>query len=145
MRVYTRMGSVVCLEGAWYCVKQHCKVFSLLTPKVSLQVDAAHLCYLVAGLTPSFWEPGARMCVLGADHRAAPRSCASAAALQRTEVLEWAKLPGTPAAAPVVTCLIGSLAVCRLIAHFLSCHVQPIIASLHWCPRPPLPGCAGHD
>ena len=61
-----------------------------------MQVEAAHLCYLVGGVLPQVYEAGARMCLLGADHRAAPHSLASLPALQRTEVLEWAKLPGAP-------------------------------------------------
>lgn len=60
----------------------------------NLQVEAAHLCYIVAGLTPQWCEPGARLCLLGADHRSASSSYASIAALQRTEAFEWAKLPG---------------------------------------------------
>ena len=59
-----------------------------------MQVEAAHLCYLVGGVLPQVYDPGARMCLLGADHRAAPHILASLPALQRTEVLEWAKLPG---------------------------------------------------
>ena len=58
------------------------------------QVDAAHACYLVAGLSPQFWEAGARLCLVGGDHRSLARSAPSVAALQRTEVLEWARLPG---------------------------------------------------
>jgi hypothetical protein len=61
---------------------------------VAVQAEAAHLCYLVAGVLPQVYEPGARMCLLGADHRGAPHTLASVAALQRTEILEWAKLPG---------------------------------------------------
>lgn len=61
-----------------------------------LQVEAAHLCYMVAGLAPQSFDVAARLCLLGADHRASPRCFASVAALQRTEVLEWAKLPGAP-------------------------------------------------
>ena len=60
-----------------------------------MQVEAAHLCYLVGGVLPQVYEPLARMCLLGADHRTAPHSLASVSALQRTEVLEWVKLPGT--------------------------------------------------
>lgn len=55
------------------------------------------MCYLVAGLAPGFWDPGSRLCAVGADHRSAPRSLACVAALQRTEVLEWARLPGARA------------------------------------------------
>ncbi|CAL8467566.1 g7104 [Coccomyxa elongata] len=58
------------------------------------QEDAAHLCYVVAGVTPQSYDPSARLCLVGADHRAAPRSLACIPALQRTEILEWAKLPG---------------------------------------------------
>ena len=61
------------------------------------QAEAAHLCYLVGGVLPQAYDAGARMCLLGADHRAAPHILASVIALQRTEVLEWAKLPGAVA------------------------------------------------
>ncbi len=59
-----------------------------------MQVEAAHLCYLVGGVLPQVYDASARMCLLGADHRSAPHTLASLPALQRTEVLEWAKLPG---------------------------------------------------
>ena len=59
-----------------------------------VQVEAAHLCYLVGGVLPQVYDVGARMCLLGADHRALPHTLASLSALQRTEVLEWTKLPG---------------------------------------------------
>lgn len=68
-----------------------------------MQEDAAQLCYLVAGLMPQPYDPAARLCLLGADHRAAPRSLASIPALQRTEVLEWAKLPGEYPLSTVIT------------------------------------------
>jgi hypothetical protein len=67
---------------------------------VLLQVEAAQLCYLVAGLTPQWWEPGARLCLLGADHRGPAACFASIPALQRTEAYEWAKLPGECTACP---------------------------------------------
>ena len=63
----------------------------------SAQAEAAHLCYLIGGVLPQAYEAGARMCLLGADHRAAPHTLASVAALQRTEVLDWARLPGAAA------------------------------------------------
>ncbi|KAK9817295.1 hypothetical protein WJX72_012309 [[Myrmecia] bisecta] len=61
------------------------------------EVEAAQLCYLVAGGALQFYEPASRLCLAGADHRGRPRSYASLATLQRTEVFEWAKLSGSPA------------------------------------------------
>ena len=59
-----------------------------------MQVEGAHMCYLLAGLVPQFYEPTARMCLLGADHTAHARTYASVPAFQRTEALEWAKATG---------------------------------------------------
>eukprot|EP00955_Chlamydomonas_euryale_P014419 155225-Chlamydomonas_euryale.AAC.1 len=65
-----------------------------------LQALPAHVCYAVAGAAPGFLVPPAnavpgtaaaatpalRFCLLGGDHTMCPRTFASAAALQRTEV-----------------------------------------------------------
>lgn len=55
------------------------------------------MCYLVAGQGLAWAEPGARLVLPGGDHRACPRTCASVAALQAAEVLEWARGQGAPA------------------------------------------------
>lgn len=76
-----------------------------------MQVLAAHVCYAAAACGPSFADaladpaasapaaaaaavrlPPPRYCLLGADQQLHPRTFATAsiAALQRTEVLEWA-------------------------------------------------------
>lgn len=91
------------------CVQLPSLALILLVPELicadradaGMQEDAAQLCYLVAGLMPQPYDPAARLCLLGADHRAAPRSLASIPALQRTEVLEWAKLPGEYSLSPL--------------------------------------------
>ena len=54
-------------------------------------VAAAHACYLLAGVAPSpLGSPGARMCLVGADHGQHPRTFATPTALLRTELLEAA-------------------------------------------------------
>lgn len=50
----------------------------------------AQLCYLLAGVPPLPYSPGSRLCLAGADHRAAPRTYARPEAVQRTELLEAA-------------------------------------------------------
>ena len=54
-----------------------------------MQVLAAQLCYMVARAPLQVWEPSSRLCLLGVDHRQLPRSFASVAAFQRTEIYEW--------------------------------------------------------
>lgn len=67
-----------------------------------MQAAAAHACYVAAGALPQLLEPGARLCLPGADHRGRSRSFAdSVAALQRSEALEWARCQGE---CPAVTC-----------------------------------------
>lgn len=68
---------------------------------------AAQLCYVLAGVPPSFFDvtqaqaqaqtphyhtQGPRYCLLGVDHTIAPRTYATALTIQRTEVLEWARV-----------------------------------------------------
>lgn len=52
--------------------------------------------YVVAGLPLQPYAPGARLCLVGADHKSFPRTYASPQAIQRTELLEWALLTGSP-------------------------------------------------
>ena len=65
-------------------------------------MEAAHLCYLLAGVAPEplAAAPGqhCRLALLGADHNACPASFATAAALQRTEVWEQARRYSNPKA-----------------------------------------------
>jgi hypothetical protein len=51
---------------------------------------AAQLVYLVAGLPVQAYSPGARLCLVGADHKRTRRTYATPAAVRRTELLEWA-------------------------------------------------------
>lgn len=63
-----------------------------------LQGLAAHVCYLVAGALPGFWDDGdTRYCLLGMDHSHMPRAYASVLALQRTQVVEWVRQVATAA------------------------------------------------
>lgn len=60
-----------------------------------LQAVAAHVCYLVASSAPQAYEPASRLCLPGEDHRVQARCFATRiAALQRSEVLEWARTSG---------------------------------------------------
>lgn len=57
------------------------------------QVEAAHLCYLVASYMPQpFDAPDSRLCLLGADHKAHTRQLAGLLALQRTELYEYVRM-----------------------------------------------------
>ena len=51
-------------------------------------VFAAHAAYALAGATPQPFHPSSRLCLVGADHRRNPRTYATPAAIQRTELLE---------------------------------------------------------
>jgi hypothetical protein len=59
-------------------------------------VDAAHVCYLVAGVTPTPLDAGhtARMLLLGVDHTTPGglKSMQQLLPLMRSEVYEWARL-----------------------------------------------------
>jgi len=65
-------------------------------PGCDLQLDAAHVCYLVAGVTPTPLDagPAARMLLLGVNHTttAGQRAMRQALPLMRSEVYEWARL-----------------------------------------------------
>lgn len=55
---------------------------------------AAHTCYVLAGLPPQPFDVNAQLCLLGGDHSSNPRCYASTAAMQLTQVLEWARCQG---------------------------------------------------
>lgn len=57
-------------------------------------VTAAHICYLVAEASFELYSDSARLCLIGADHWNFPRTYASPEAIQRTELLEYAKVLG---------------------------------------------------
>jgi hypothetical protein len=67
----------------------------LLLLLLLLQVDAAHVCYLVAGVTPTPLDagPAARMLLLGINHTtiAGQRAMRQLLPLMRSEVYEWAR------------------------------------------------------
>lgn len=60
-----------------------------------LQVDAAHVCYLVAGVAPTPLDagPAARMLLLGVNHTttSGQRHMRQLLPLMRSDVYEWAK------------------------------------------------------
>lgn len=55
---------------------------------------AAHVCYMLAGLHSQPYDAAAQLCLVGGDHRAHPRCFATLSAMQRNEVLEWARCQG---------------------------------------------------
>ena len=60
-----------------------------------MQAVAAHICYVLAGVHTQPFDPASKLCLVGANHRTHPRRFASIPALQRSEVLEWARSQGT--------------------------------------------------
>lgn len=60
-----------------------------------MQAVAAHICYLLAGVHPQPFAAASHLCLLGGNHRGNRRCYASVAAMQRTQVLEWARSQGT--------------------------------------------------
>ena len=64
------------------------------TVHVALQAVAAHICYVLAGLHIQPCDPVSQLCLVGGDHRTCPRQFATVSALQRSEVLEWARSQG---------------------------------------------------
>jgi hypothetical protein len=92
-----------------------------------LQVDAAHVCYLVAGVTPAPLDvgPAARMLLLGVNHTtiAGQSAMRQLLPLMRSEVYEWARS------------LAGGDAV-LLSTHRLSstaCSGRPMVVSYQRC------------
>lgn len=55
---------------------------------------AAHVCYVLAGLHSQAYDAASQLCLVGGDHRAYPRCFATLLAMQRNEVLEWARCQG---------------------------------------------------
>ena len=55
---------------------------------------AAHVCYVLAGLHSQPYGAASQLCLVGGDHRAQPRCFATLSAMQRNEVLEWARCQG---------------------------------------------------
>jgi hypothetical protein len=65
--------------------------------KLRKDVEAAHVCMMLAGEEIQAADaPTCRMALIGADHRANPASFCTAAALQRTEIWEFAVKLKTP-------------------------------------------------
>ncbi|CAK9226939.1 unnamed protein product [Sphagnum troendelagicum] len=63
------------------------------------EVNAAHICYLVADATLESYSQSARLCLIGADHCKNPRTYVAVDAIQaslRTEIFEYAKVLGNP-------------------------------------------------
>ena len=104
-----------------------------LSPALVTQAQAAHVCYIAAGVLPQPWTPSAQFCLPGTDHRAHPRTFASVAALQASDILEWLMVQGGPTEAPrglqrplsklwcgrvlqttTVDCLLQAMATCAL-------------------------------
>ena len=60
----------------------------------SMQVEAAHLCFVVGGMPMQPWDAAAPFCIVGQDSRHRPRQLMDLFALQQTEVLDWARSQG---------------------------------------------------
>ena len=58
----------------------------------------AHLCYVLAGSTPEAFAPGARLCLVGGDHKRFPRTFARAETVLATECIEAAVMSAAGAA-----------------------------------------------
>lgn len=92
---------VTCCAAAQVCVTTTAALLlaalaiPLLVLCVLLQVDAAHVCYLVAGVTPTPIDagPAARMLLLGLNHNtvAGQQAMRQLLPLMRSEVYEWAR------------------------------------------------------
>lgn len=92
--VIVHMGDCLWKERGEVCISTHCLVFfnqdmlqsanfkhALLT-KVTLQVTAAHTCYLVAEANFEPYSDASRLCLIGADHWRCPRTYACPEAIQ---------------------------------------------------------------
>ncbi|KAK9825303.1 hypothetical protein WJX74_007514 [Apatococcus lobatus] len=73
------------------------------------QLEAAHACFVVAGEPPQGFSAEACMCLVGGDHLGRPRTFACPAALQRTEILEWARPSGAGGAAAAASVAAAAL------------------------------------
>ena len=62
------------------------------------EVEAAHACYVAAGCQIQAYSPSARLCLVGADHRARPRTYATPDAVRMTSLLEAALVSANPQA-----------------------------------------------
>uniref|UniRef100_A0A7N0U0X0 Protein transport protein sec16 n=1 Tax=Kalanchoe fedtschenkoi TaxID=63787 RepID=A0A7N0U0X0_KALFE len=58
------------------------------------EIIAAHICYLVADANFESYSDSARMCLISANHLKFPRTYASPAAIQMTELYEYSKVLG---------------------------------------------------
>jgi hypothetical protein len=56
------------------------------------QVNAAHICYLVADATLESYSQSARLCLIGADHCKNPRTYVAVDAIQASLVMTLASL-----------------------------------------------------
>jgi len=71
-----------------------CLVSHLCEYEDGMQAVAGHICYVLAGLHTQPHGPASQLCLVGADHRTCPRRFATIPALQRSEILEWARSQG---------------------------------------------------
>ena len=67
---------VLCYRSLFLCC-YNCAYPPLTSPHLPSQAVAAHVCYTVAGVPPSFLDsPECKYCLLGADHTQHPRCAA---------------------------------------------------------------------
>ena len=83
--------SVYC---AWCHMSMNMRMSHVNECKVGVQAVAGHICYVLAGLHVQPHGPASQVCLVGADHHSWPRCFATISALQRSEVLEWARSQG---------------------------------------------------
>jgi hypothetical protein len=67
-------------------------VTPLLSVCLHRQVNAAHICYLVADATLESYSQSARLCLIGADHCKNPRTYVAVDAIQASLVMTLASL-----------------------------------------------------
>ena len=84
-----------------------------------MQATAAHICYLLAGVHPQLFDAASHLCLLGGNHRGDRRCYASVAAMQRTQVLEWARSQGTSLACVNTHVCLSDVQLTVRIAHGL--------------------------
>lgn len=81
-------------SAAGPCLSDVCLVSHVNECEAGMQAVAGHICYVLAGLHVQPYGPASQVCLVGADHRSCPRRFATIPALQRSEVLEWARSQG---------------------------------------------------